>query len=369
MSCEINRIGKIISMLLYLLFLSACFHFEPSQSGIVLDAVTLKPIENVIVFRELYRTCFLPPNPGGPNCYYLGHNELVTDRDGKYTLPMGINLLPPLICFTDEPILHYAKDGYFIKRGHPEKDVRLFKMTHYLNFRPLVENYENFISFTFREKSELVKKSKLAQMRSIQFNMAGELGVFSRIPGKKFTKIFASSDHPFSSRNEIPPGHMIYLAYDDIGREWTVLDGRGEQLDVLPKDVPKFDFINFDGYDFRPYFADKNEIFYMASSQSSPLPVDIFTKFPYYIQKVKLHQGGVSAISGDLSIGMYTIENNGTELCQYGGAGRTDKEGNRVIPHLLSVLKSSDLPETGEDDTIKQNILITYISLLTGSLL
>lgn len=359
-----NHRRKIVLYIGYLLLLPlfqlGCFHFEPLQSGIILDADTQRPIEDVIVLRKLCSTCYLPPNPGGPSCMPLAHSEVMTDKDGKYTLPIGINLLPPLACITDKPDIVYIKNGYFWGNqiDHPKKDVQLFQMTHYLNYLPLLgaKNYADYISSSWglADISELFKKPELARLRYSHFEMADELGVFSRMPGRRLTRLFASNNSVYNIYEKKVFGRIIYFAYDDHGKEWIAIDGRGKQLDILPKDIPKFDFISLDE-SYKPYFVNSNELFYMTSNDNL-LPTSIFAKFPYTMRKINLHEGNITGISRAQYTNVYTIENNGAELCQYGDAGRIDKAGNISPPHLISVLKTSDLPESGEDDSTNQSV-------------
>lgn len=335
---------------MFALLLSGCFHFESPHSGVVLDADTKEPIEGVIVFRELERICYLPPNPGGPSHEYQAHNEVLTDKDGHYTLPIDVSFMPPLACLTDMHNEYYVKDGYFSKNTDSGNIAYLYPMTHYLHFRPYIKDYESFFSFIFREKSELVKKSNLAKLKYRQLEKADETGVFFRMPGKKFTRIaVASGRNYFFTHKEMFSG-TFYFAYDELGKEWITIDGRGKLVAALPKDSPKFEYISFDE-DNRPYFATSNEIVYMADSNYSS-PVDIFYKHPYTMNKINPHKGDITAITSDNNGPLYTIEGNGKILCQYGiYDGKANKSST---PHFLAALEITDLPDVSEGDFIKQ---------------
>ncbi|MEW6715270.1 MAG: hypothetical protein AB1306_09305 [Nitrospirota bacterium] len=299
-----------------------------------MDAETLKPLNNAIVYLQLDYTCYFPPNPAGPNSESLGNIEVKTDNNGNFYLPLKVYLLPPLLCFTGK-YFTYAKAGYFNKSDETNSgNISLFRMNHYLNYLPYKSKQSFFLSSDFEEKSNLFKP-ELEKLKKVVLEPIDSNGTFLRLPGKKITKIYSRSMDQPASR----PDNTIYYAYDDIAKDWITFDSRGKILE-FKRNGPNWDFMSTAISWGWPLYASHDSIFYPIDE--NPMPVGTqYKKGDLKYIPVKI--GNISTLVG-YSNKFFTIEDDGNAMCPYGSFSH------------LKCFTGNDLPVSTEDDTIKNSV-------------
>ena len=308
-----------------------CFHVELKHTGLIKDADTQKPLKDVIVFLELECSCFLPPNPGGGNEHDIGYKEVLTDTEGRYNLSPSLYLMPPLLCWTEEPALYFFKAGYFkyiktIKK--PDNDITLYEMNYFLNYLPYIR--DSYVYYdSFGDNSKLLK-AELTKIKKLPLKPADEIGVFFRSPNRRFTRIISYFEmdlyDPLSTNTFI-------FAYDETAKEWLCLDSRGTMIDLTNnslKDGKEWFFL-----DSRGKITDltNNSLKDGRIIPALPLP----GTYRNYIE----------------------IENGGNSLCKNNSNERVSRQLDpSLINPPLSCFTGKDLPLTKEDDSVKNSKFI-----------
>lgn len=282
------------------LLCTRCVHIELCPTGLVKDADTQNPLKDVIVFQTLCRYCLLPPNPGGNSCEYIGYKEALTDSEGRYNLTSSFYLMPPLMCYTSEPDITFFKFGYFMNYRSDEKKGNfqvLYKMNHYLNYLPHKSGY--YIDNVFEEKSQLLNKVNLEKMKQLYLSKrAGELGVFFRSQGRKFTKIY--STYALDINSNLSTNRFVFV-FDETENEWVCIDSRGKIINL------------------------KNR----TAVDGGKISEELKTYLDYN-----------------------NISNNGESICLFNRLN-CSSSSSICLNNKFNCLTTNDIPETKEDDSLK----------------
>lgn len=307
MNSIMRKIRSGFLVLVFCLLSIGCFHIEQRHTGLIKDADTQKPLKDVIVFLELECSCFLPPNPGGGNEHDIGYKETLTDTEGRYNLSPSLYLMPPLLCWTEEPALYFFKAGYFqyiknIKK--PNNDISLYSMNYFLNYLPYIRDIYVYYDHNFENNSKLLK-AELTKIKNLPLKPADEIGVFFRSPGRRFTRIIS-----YFEMDQYDPlsTNTIIFAYDEASKEWLCLDSRGKIIDLTNNSL-----------------KDGREIPALPGTYRN------------YIE----------------------IENSGASICKDNSHIRVSRQLDpSLIKPPLSCFTSKDLPLTKEDDSLKNSEFI-----------
>jgi len=303
----------------------SCLHIELPHHGVIRDAETDKPLKDVLVNLSLEYECYFPPPLAGTNSEHLGNVKTFTDINGEYTLPLKLFLLPPRLCFTNKRFT-YFKEGYFWGMG---RDPKLYKMTHYLNYFPYKDKDESSPSYW----STYIPESKVEIMDNIDLVPMQAKGLFLKVPGRKFIRIYASLLDP------------ILYAYDDVSKDWLAVDIRGMIIDYNVSDLHNYLFIDsHSNKKNRHVYASKEKIFHATNIGGNT-------------GSITAHVGNISAIAGNSS-DFLTIEDNGRMLCHYGvdfidqSYYSKRKTGSGFTPYLMRSFTVEDIPYSKNDDSI-----------------
>lgn len=338
-----------------------CAHLELPHYGEIKDAETGEPLEGVLVFMSLYTRCLWPlPHVGSD---YRGSVEAITDKNGRYWLPLNFTLSLPM-CFAESKDYTIFKPDYFEERfvqnswlwyifggwyfnekdKHDSGHIYLYKMKHYLNYLPYKYPHKyNFPSYHIEEDSKYYK-SFLESINKLNLQSADEYGVFLRFPGKKLTRIYSRIIDSLDS----PVGKKINYVYDEVENKWIIIGGRGNILEPKPSKITKWNFMSSHETWGWPIYADNNKIFYPIEENMIPHGMK-YDKGE--IKFIDSHKGNISALAGTLEH-FFTIEDNSSSLCEY---ARDWGKGGEYLPNLVNCFTGKDLPPFKEDDTVSDS--------------
>jgi hypothetical protein len=88
------------------------FGYDGPYEGRVIDRETLKPIEGAVVHGTWVRS---HPGPGGASSSYYDSREMLTDKDGNFSIK-GVGLL--IISNIEEMEVNVFKAGYTQRHGY-----------------------------------------------------------------------------------------------------------------------------------------------------------------------------------------------------------------------------------------------------------
>ncbi len=334
---------KLTIVFLVFLISSGFVHLETSHKGIVKDAETGKPLNDVVVLLGLDYTCYLPPNPAGPNSQHLAIEESYTNNKGVFRLPLNIYTLPPLLCFTERNI-KYFKPGYFpFSENDTSGTVELYKMNHFLNFLPYKNPNRPHYIFNFEEKSQYYKDA-LDKMMKTKLNPIDNKGVFLRANDTKLTQLYSIKNDAYKY-----PHQDTFYVYDEASSGWMFFNGRGNIIEPEPSNLPNWDFVSSEkGW---PLYANKNSIFFPIEKNPRPAGMKYKKNEIKYITPM---EGNISALVGSVMGNFFTIEDNGKSLCRYGGYISKESAANNFTPRFIQSFQGKDIPFSGVDDTLDE---------------
>ncbi len=355
--------------LLSFVTLAGCVHMELPHHGEVKDAETGESLEGTLVFMSLYTRCMWPlPHVGSD---YRGSIEAVTGKSGRYWLPIDFTLSLPM-CFAESKDYTFFKPNYFeekVRRDsllwgimggwlHGEEDkhspghVYLYKMKHYLNYLPYKYPHKYTLSSHMEEDSKYYN-AYVEMIKKFDLKPGDDNGIFLRLPGRKFTRLYSRVSKSFHS----PISKIINYAYNEAANEWLVVDGRGNVLAPRPSKLPKWNFISSDKMWDYPLYADNNHIFWPVEENMIPHGMK-YEKGE--IKSMPSSKGNISALAGGVGH-FFTIEDNGSFLCEYSEYTRNWGKGDEFLPELVKCFTNQDLPSSKEDDTLNDSKFI-YLS-------
>jgi hypothetical protein len=112
---DMRKTGYLSLIVLFSILVAAPAIAGGPWQGKLIDMQTQQPLEGAVVlavWERVYRT------PAGPNSYFYEAKEVLTDREGKFKIPLyrPINLLP-LISYLRGPYFTLFKPGYLSLSG------------------------------------------------------------------------------------------------------------------------------------------------------------------------------------------------------------------------------------------------------------
>jgi hypothetical protein len=347
-------------------------HSEPYNYGKVIDAETKEPLENVLIFQQVI-TRFRTPDGLETSESLRTTQTTFSNSRGEYKIPLGAYpkaTLPSTTEITTQISLTFMKPGYFEDGEYsPEnvlpkgpfsviQEMRLYKMTHYLNYLYYKEGHSRIHS-TGEEDCPKVYQDAILQMKNAQPSPADDMGVFLRLKGCKLNRVLKRED-PITERYF---GKTAYYVHDNASGKWWAVDSRSKRVDPENLWLPHWDFFIPDsshgpGAPIPPcIYANRKYIFYPKGLET---PEGYWEETQGGIVYVPAHAPDITAIAGNNFL-FFTIEGNGRLLCSYerGYMKVTYEEGVRSVkdylPHFRESYSANDLPASDIDDGVKRS--------------
>lgn len=347
-----KKFRTLLALAIVIILISSCIHIEPSHYGTIKDTETLEPINGVEVFERLKYECLLPPSPGGANYEQLGNASATSNAKGEYSLPIKIFLKPPLLCRVSNTVgfikpgylqYGYGLNGPYDKVAEDPQDIKLLKMTHYLNLLPYIETLKYQL---YSDEENLPDNYKAAynSMKTIKTTALDEDGIFIRVKDRKFTRIY---------NLESPTGNKIVYVYDEITNNWLQFDFRGKPTSSINENQPPWLFASQRVNTHWTIYSDSKTIHFFPHLNPMPAGSNYNKK---EIKTITSKFGKLSDIAG-YSGSFITIENDGENLCHY---GRTEKMNED--PTFIKGYSGKDLPPSTDDNTITNSKFMFFSS-------
>jgi hypothetical protein len=210
--------------------------------------------------------------------------------------------------------------------------------------------YELYYTDALRESG--LFKEALSRMRGMEPDAADDKGVFVRLDGRKFARIYRRAkklDGYF--------GREAYYVLDEGSGKWLLVDCRGRTGELRETGIPSWEFMDSHSSHGYRLLATKNTLLYPV--EENPIPAGMeYTKGE--IRHITPHIGDISALAGAVS-SFFTIEGNGDFLCHYGESYversyyLREPTEKRYGPYFLNCLEGTDLPKSEGDDTVDQS--------------